>query len=58
MKKLLLPLILLPLMLGFAGKNPVRTDAFGAEIQYALPDPIPSTAAEFIDYWNNNFNNR
>ena len=55
MKKLLLPLFLLPLMLGFAGKNPVRTDAFGAEIQYTLPDPIPSTAAEFINYWNNDF---
>lgn len=55
MKKLLLPLFLLPLMLGFAGKNPVRTDAFGAEIQYTLPDPIPSTAAEFIDYWENDF---
>ena len=51
MKKLLLPLLFLPLLLGFAVKTPAKVDAFGGEVQYVMPDPIPTTAQEFIDYW-------
>ena len=51
MKKIILPLLLLPFALGFSGKNTVKTETFVAKSpSFAIVRTSPE-AQSFLDYW-------
>ena len=51
MKKIILPLLLLPMMFGLSGKNTVKTKSFATKSASFAIVSRSSASQDFLDYW-------
>ena len=55
MKKIILPLLLLPMMFGLSGKNTVKTESFATKSASFAMVSRSNASQDFIDYWRLDF---